>query len=90
VFAFLIAREVSLFTEADFEEHQEQASRESGGDQDDREDFAGHSPDQRRTRTACEDKGGGRPKRHDAHPGGHAFTVSANQPTRAPGTEHVR
>jgi hypothetical protein len=71
--AFFIVREVPLLAETDFEEDQEQASGESRRHQDDREDFARHSLDQGGTRTACDRQHGGRPKREDAQPRGHAF-----------------
>jgi hypothetical protein len=76
--AFFIVREVPLLAETDFEEDQEQASGESRRHQDDREDFARHSLDQGGTRTACDHQHGGRSKRNDAQPRGHAFNGIGN------------
>jgi len=66
--ALLIARELSLFTKSDLEEGEEQASGQSSRHQDDCEDFARHSPDQRGTRSACDDQRGRRGFRIVGHP----------------------
>lgn len=64
--ALFIAREVPLLAEADFQEDQEQATRQSGRHQDDCENFARHPLDQGGTSTACDDQRGRRAKRSDA------------------------
>jgi hypothetical protein len=61
-----IAREVSLLAEADFQEDQEQAPRQSGRHQDDCENFARHPLDQGGTSSDCDDQRGCRAKRSDA------------------------
>ena len=64
--AFLIALELSFFTEPDFEENEQQGTSQSGRHQDDRQDFACDFPDQYGARATCDDERRGRAERHDA------------------------
>jgi hypothetical protein len=82
--ALLLARELAIFAEADFEEHEQHCSGDAGGDQRDREHLTGHSADEGCAYPAGEHERQGEPKREEALAGSHDPKVPKTVPPSEP------